>query len=349
MQLAVAGAEHDTTEMVVGALQKRGIAVRRLPSPDLPPTGERVDALVFMALSPASSLSNARNGVVESAHASGIGQIVMVLPAGAEGLDPGGEATGAPVLDPAEAVVLLPEDVRPGTVAAGGLLRPRVGAEAIAGLIERLAVSRETETFHIAAAPQVPGGSFTTLKRSVDIVLALAVVLALWWLMLLVWIGVRLQTPGPGIFTQQRVGRGEQIFTCYKFRTMQVATPNLGTHEVSADAVTPLGHVLRGTKIDELPQVLNVLRGEMSFVGPRPCLPTQTALIERRRARGVFDIVPGITGLAQVAQVDMSDPKRLADWDYRYLKLRTLPMDFAIMLRTALGRGGGDRTGAGSA
>tara|TARA_R110002126_G_scaffold243516_7_gene386908 strand:+ start:22714 stop:23925 length:1212 start_codon:yes stop_codon:yes gene_type:complete len=185
---------------------------------------------------------------------------------------------------------------------------------------------------------------FNAIKRSVDLAFAVTILILLWWAMIIIWAAIRLQSPGPGIFRQQRVGRNEQIFTCYKFRTMFVATPNLGTHQVSASAVTPLGKFMRRTKLDELPQIFNILFDQMSLVGPRPCLPTQVELIAERRTRKVFDSKPGITGLGQINGVDMSDPVRLANWDRRYLDLQSLLLDLRIILATARGKGGGDNT-----
>ena len=201
----------------------------------------------------------------------------------------------------------------------------------------------------IIANPQAANPAFRFAKRLLDVVLSLGVIVALWWLMIIVWVVIRVQSAGPGIFAQERVGQDQRVFTCYKFRTMYASTPDIGTHEVSLSAVTPFGHFLRGTKIDELPQVINILKNEMSFVGPRPCLPSQSALIKQRRLRGIFDVKPGITGLAQVRRVDMSDPERITEWDYRYIGLQSLVLDFKILLATAMGKGSGDRIDAGPA
>jgi lipopolysaccharide/colanic/teichoic acid biosynthesis glycosyltransferase len=129
---------------------------------------------------------------------------------------------------------------------------------------------------------------------------------------------------------------------------MYVSAPNAGTHEVPASAVTPLGHFLRRTKLDELPQVINILRNDMSLVGPRPCLPTQSDMIVERRSLGVFEIKPGITGLAQVRGIDMSNPVGLAACDREYLQLQSLLLDTKIILQTARGAGAGDNVAPGS-
>ncbi len=148
---------------------------------------------------------------------------------------------------------------------------------------------------------------------------------------------------GSPFFFQARVGRGQRLFTLVKFRTMKQGTNSVGTHLVDAAAITGLGRFLRKTKLDELPQLFNVLNGSMSLVGPRPCLPNQTELIAERAKRGVFDLRPGITGLAQVNEVDMSTPRKLA----RYDQLMACRLDFRLycklLLATLSGRGQGDR------
>ena len=181
------------------------------------------------------------------------------------------------------------------------------------------------------------------MKRAIDLLASAAGLLLLGWLIGLLVLAVRLTSPGPGLFAQTRVGRGERAFTCYKLRSMHLATPHAATHETAASAVTGLGRWLRRLKLDELPQLWNVLRGEMSLVGPRPCLPSQHALIAERRARGVFALRPGITGLAQVRGIDMSDPERLAKVDADYAAQVSLRLDLALLVRTVLGGGSGDR------
>lgn len=180
-------------------------------------------------------------------------------------------------------------------------------------------------------------------KKILDFGFALAVILLFGWAMLLVWIAVKLHSPGPGIFAQERVGRHGKVFTCYKFRTMAVGTKNAGTHEVSASTVTRLGAFLRRTKLDELPQVWNILRNEMSLVGPRPCLPSQTEMVKARENWGVFKLLPGITGLAQIKNIDMSTPGKLARMDAEYGVTRSLIMDLKIILQTFIGKGQGDK------
>ncbi|WP_182084775.1 sugar transferase [Aureimonas sp. ME7] len=157
---------------------------------------------------------------------------------------------------------------------------------------------------------------------------------------------VRRDSSGPGIFAQRRVGRRERVFTCYKLRTMQTGTVSAASHDTPASAVTELGTVLRRWKLDELPQLWNVLKGDMSFVGPRPSLPIQDEVIGERRKRGVLALRPGITGLAQVHDIDMSDPVRLAETDARYLETRSFFGDLVLILQTLTGKGKGDRVGS---
>lgn len=171
-------------------------------------------------------------------------------------------------------------------------------------------------------------------KRAFDLIVA-AVMLALTSPVVLVaMLAIRATSPGPAIFSQIRVGRGGAPFSCRKLRTMHRDTPSLPTHEAPVNSVTAVGKVLRRTKIDELPQLWNVLKGEMSLVGPRPCLPTQTALIEQRRRLGVLEALPGITGLAQIKGIDMSDPGLCAETDAAYLKAASVGFDLRILLGT---------------
>ena len=160
-------------------------------------------------------------------------------------------------------------------------------------------------------------------------------------LLLLALIG--LFDTGSPIFCQVRVGRNKKAFTLVKFRTMKVGTASVASHLASATSITPFGNFLRKSKLDELPQLWNVLKGEMSLVGPRPCLFNQEELIAERDKRGVFNVRPGITGLAQVKTIDMSTPRLLAETDAEMIESLTLKSYFTYILQTVTGKGSGDR------
>jgi O-antigen biosynthesis protein WbqP len=174
------------------------------------------------------------------------------------------------------------------------------------------------------------------MTRAFDVVFSLiGLIVAFPVLLVLLFLGW-LDTRSP-LFRQTRLGRGQQPFVLLKFRTMRIGTPSVATHLASASAVTTLGAFLRKTKLDELPQLWNVLVGDMSLVGPRPCLPNQEELIRERQAMGVFSVRPGITGLAQVRGVDMSTPVLLAQIDASMIKSFNLSSYFGYIARTFLG------------
>lgn len=159
----------------------------------------------------------------------------------------------------------------------------------------------------------------------------------------LVVIVLSLLDHGSPFYKQSRVGKNQKLFTLVKFRTMAIGTLPVGTHLVDPSSITRLGRFLRKTKLDELPQLFNVLAGQMSLVGPRPCLPNQTELISERANRGVFDVLPGITGLAQINDIDMSTPRKLARYDQVMVARMNLNLYLKMVIATALGKGRGDR------
>lgn len=148
---------------------------------------------------------------------------------------------------------------------------------------------------------------------------------------------------GSPIFRQVRIGRYQKPFTLVKFRTMKVDTASVATHLASSASITRFGQFLRKTKLDELPQLWNVLNGEMSLVGPRPGLFNQEELTRERAKRGVFDVRPGITGLAQVNEIDMSTPALLAETDQKMIQSLTVVDYFKYIFMTVAGKGAGDR------
>ncbi|RWC90059.1 MAG: sugar transferase [Mesorhizobium sp.] len=174
----------------------------------------------------------------------------------------------------------------------------------------------------------------TTAKKIFDLAGSAALLVATSPILLLAILAVRASSPGPVIFSQTRIGRDGALFRCHKLRTMYQGTPSLPSHETPASAVTSVGKSLRKFKLDELPQLWNVLCGEMSLVGPRPCLPTQTELIECRRRLGVLQALPGMTGLAQIRGIDMSNPRLLADTDAIYLRTASFWLDLRILFGT---------------
>lgn len=147
---------------------------------------------------------------------------------------------------------------------------------------------------------------------------------------------------GAPIFIQERVGKNKKTFKLIKFRTMSVETKSVASHLANTASITKLGAFLRKTKIDELPQLINVLKGEMSLVGPRPNLFNQSELIKERDTRGVYDVLPGVTGLAQVNNIDMSTPQLLAETDQKMIESLTLRNYFKYIIMTATGSGSGD-------
>jgi lipopolysaccharide/colanic/teichoic acid biosynthesis glycosyltransferase len=148
---------------------------------------------------------------------------------------------------------------------------------------------------------------------------------------------------GSPLFLQRRVGRGQRPFTLVKFRTMRVGSAQVATHLADASTITAFGRFLRRSKLDELPQLWNVLMGDMSLVGPRPCLPGQVELIAERERHGVFGVRPGITGLAQVRGIDMSTPRLLAETDAVMIANLGLSDYFRFIVQTVMGKGSGDR------
>lgn len=180
------------------------------------------------------------------------------------------------------------------------------------------------------------------LLRAFDAVFSfLGLVAGLPILILLTLIG--LFDTGSPIFRQERVGKNKKPFVLVKFRTMKKDTASVASHLASSASITKFGHFLRRTKLDELPQLWNVLKGEMSLVGPRPGLLNQEELTQAREAKGVFNVRPGITGLAQVNEIDMSTPELLAETDAKMIKDLSLKNYFKYIFMTVTGKGSGDR------
>ena len=176
-------------------------------------------------------------------------------------------------------------------------------------------------------------------KRALDLLLCVPALIILFPVLLVIAVAIRLDSPGDSLFRQDRVGQGGRTFNLLKFRSMRTGTPELSTADMSKQSVrhiTRLGGMLRRFSLDELPQLLNVLRGDMSLVGPRPALPSQTYLNEQRRQSGVEAALPGITGWAQInGRDDLSDDEKVAH-DAYYVRNCSLGLDIIILIRTFL-------------
>ena len=190
------------------------------------------------------------------------------------------------------------------------------------------------------AAADSPDRYPNRFKRIIDLLVCVPALLLSLPLWAIIALAIRLGSPGGVLFRQERVGRNGRLFVLWKFRTMQANTPTLPTDQMSAQLgqsrVTRVGRLLRRTSLDELPQLVNVIRGEMSLVGPRPALPMQTDLNARRQAAGVHRLLPGITGWAQInGRDDLDDAAKVA-CDQWYCEHRSLRLDLVILVRTLL-------------
>ena len=154
-------------------------------------------------------------------------------------------------------------------------------------------------------------------------------------ILILLWF-IGLSDNGSPLFMQKRVGRNIKSFILIKFRSMPIKTRSAGTHLIKNVKLTSFGNFLRKTKLDEIPQLFNVLLGDMSLVGPRPCLLNQRKLIKERKKRGVFKVKPGITGLAQISGVSMKNPTLLSKMDLKMIKEMSLFYYIYYILKTVL-------------
>jgi len=176
------------------------------------------------------------------------------------------------------------------------------------------------------------------MKRIFDLLLSFCLVLVLLFPILVIALLVRLTSKGPALYWSDRVGVGNKIFKMPKFRTMRIDTPPVATHllENPDEYLTSIGPFLRKSSLDELPQLWSVLKGDMSFVGPRPALFNQDDLIALRTNKGVHRLVPGITGWAQInGRDDIPIPKKV-EYDEHYLKDRSFSFDLKILVLTFL-------------
>lgn len=182
-------------------------------------------------------------------------------------------------------------------------------------------------------------------KRLMDLIFAAALLLLLWPLFFVIAFGIRISSPGPIVFVQMRMGRGLEPFALYKFRTMRCGAPHdAPTASIAGGAyITGIGRFLRRTSLDELPQLVNVLRGDMSLIGPRPVVLTESELIGRRAQAGVYRVKPGMSGLAQVLGRDQLGEREKTAFDRLYVQHASPLFDLRLLLFSVrpvlLGRG----------
>ncbi len=176
------------------------------------------------------------------------------------------------------------------------------------------------------------------MKRFIDLSFSLILILVTLPLLLLIALIIIIETPGRPLFKQKRVGQNSNEFIIYKFRTMHIDTPNIPTNELNDrnKYITKIGGFLRKTSLDELPQLFNILKGNMSFVGPRPPLFSQKILIEKRKKAGVDKLKPGITGYAQINGRDDIDDIEKFEYDFYYYKNQSMLLDLKIILLTLI-------------
>lgn len=176
------------------------------------------------------------------------------------------------------------------------------------------------------------------IKRLIDIIFSLFGIIILSPVLIVVSILIKLESKGPIIFKQLRAGKNSEPFYIYKFRSMKINTPNIATKDFNnaSDYITKIGKFIRKTSLDEMPQLFNILKGDMSIVGPRPVILEESELIELRQAHNVDKILPGITGWAQINGRDNIGNKEKVKYDYEYLTKKSIVMDLYIIAMTAL-------------
>ena len=178
--------------------------------------------------------------------------------------------------------------------------------------------------------------NYFIVKRIFDVILSSCLLIFLLPIFGIISIIIRLQDGGPSIFRQERIGKKGVVFKFYKFRSMSLSTPNVESKDTIKLQITPFGKFIRRTNLDELPQFYNVLKGDMSFIGPRPPIPSQTELIELRRMNGALHLSPGLTGWAQVNSFDGMSVSEKAKFDGEYASKISFGFEVFILLKTIL-------------
>lgn len=179
---------------------------------------------------------------------------------------------------------------------------------------------------------------YDVLKRIIDIIMSVLGIIVLSPIFIITAILIKLESKGPIIFKQKRAGKNSEAFYIYKFRSMRIDAPNKSTNDFKdADAfITKIGKIIRKTSIDELPQLFNILKGDMSVVGPRPVILKEKDLIQLRKDCNVDSLVPGITGWAQINGRDTIGDAEKVKYDYEYLKEKSFKLDVKIIVMTIL-------------
>jgi len=174
------------------------------------------------------------------------------------------------------------------------------------------------------------------MERFLDVIISLFILVVLSPFFLIIALLIKLNSKGPVFFTQMRIGKDNRQFKFYKFRTMKIGTPNVATDKLdnSKSYITAIGKVLRKTSIDELPQLINTLKGDMTFVGPRPALYNQYDLNQMREEVGVHKLIPGVTGWAQINGRDNNDDREKTEYDVYYLNNKSFALDIKILFKT---------------
>ena len=178
--------------------------------------------------------------------------------------------------------------------------------------------------------------NYLVFKRIFDVILAACLLVFLAPIYIIIAIVIRLQDGGPAFFKQMRIGKAGETFKFYKFRSMPLSTPIVESKDTNKLQITPFGKFIRRTNLDELPQFYNVLKGDMSFIGPRPPIPQQSDLIDLRKKNGAINLIPGLTGWAQVNSFDGMSVEQKAKFDGEYAFKISFLLDCVILFKTAL-------------
>jgi O-antigen biosynthesis protein WbqP len=171
-------------------------------------------------------------------------------------------------------------------------------------------------------------------KRVIDVVISISLLVILFPVLIIVALLIFFQDFGPVFFIQKRIGKGGREFSFFKFRSMPVYSPNVESKETQKIKITPFGKIIRRTNLDEIPQLLNIIKGDMSLIGPRPPIVMQKTLVELRRKNGALSLRPGLTGWAQVNSYDFMPEDEKAKFDGEYFQKLSFLFDCKILIKT---------------